>query len=163
MQTWFLGKPFKFTYASRNFTEGLSVTAKALKPDNTLLGSYSLIENTETGFEGTYYFNLSTSQSDPEGTYQVVVQEGTYKAITKVNMAADISTGSGEVDNKLIAVLQHKQITASVSSAKLNANITTNKLIAIAKKSNITANVISKKLTANVRQNKLIATIARCA
>jgi hypothetical protein len=112
-----LGRPYPIFYLARNAESGLTnITAKIKKPDGTYFGPFALSEDSESGFEGTYFYNFHTNAStDLEGEYLIVLSEPdvNHKAISRVSFEK-LESGSGPVDG--ISVIRTKGLNAMVKS-----------------------------------------------
>lgn len=84
-----LGRPYKVVYVAKGFVSGLTnIVAKVEKPNGAYVGLFPLIEDTDSFYAGTYYFNLVLSSSEQEGEYTVVIVEptSTHREVLKVTM-----------------------------------------------------------------------------
>jgi len=83
-----LGRPHRVFYESKNLVSGLTtIKAYVLRPDLSRVGPYSLAEVADVKFTGVYFFDLSTSLSDPPGEYMVVIEspsENNYRTMVKI-------------------------------------------------------------------------------
>ncbi len=71
----FLGTPHRIFYVAKNLATGLTgITAKVLRPDNAVIGTFPLSPSPGgVSFGGLYYFDLITSTSDLPGEWMVMV------------------------------------------------------------------------------------------
>lgn len=71
----FLGTPHRIFYVAKNLAPGLTgITAKVLRPDNAVVGTFPLSPSPGgASFSGLYYFDLITSVSDPAGEWMAMV------------------------------------------------------------------------------------------
>jgi len=89
-----IGRPYKVVYVAKGFTTGLTnIVAKVEKPNGSYVDLFPLIEDVDSFYAGTYYFNLVTSLADPEGEYTVVIVEptSTHREVLKVTLENPIS------------------------------------------------------------------------
>lgn len=88
-----LGRPYKISYTAKNFASGLTnIVARVEKPNGTYIGLFPLIEEVDSFYAGSYYFNLVLSNADLEGEYTVSIVEPTsgHREIFKVTMEREI-------------------------------------------------------------------------
>lgn len=140
-----LGRPYKIVYAAKNFASGLTnVVARVEKPNGTYIGLFPLIEDVDSFYAGTYYFNLVLSNSDLEGEYTVIIVEPTsaHREVYKVTMEREIDVtfnfedfdvkGKVTLDQKLKAKIIPLTIlkgTISKESVMLTGKILNNALV----------------------------------
>lgn len=71
----YLGTPHRVFYVAKNLATGLTgITAKVLRPDNVVIGTFPLSASPGGApFAGLYYFDLITANTDPEGEWMCMV------------------------------------------------------------------------------------------
>ena len=117
-----LGIANKIIYSSKDHVTGLeNITAKVIKPNGLVMGPFNLSEITEPGFEGNYFFNFSTSLSDPEGDYfgTIFSADENHRTNFKVSVyASESGGGSGPVstdsEEPLIGIIEDITISGSI-------------------------------------------------
>jgi hypothetical protein len=160
-----LGKPYKFFYSARNFTSGLTdIIALVKKPDGSAKGTYSLSELSGSLFVGTYYFDLPTTQNEPEGEYSVIIYEQTsaHREIAKVTL--QLTTGSVEQDinPELFGTISSEALTYKIAKdlpiyGVLSANRLTGVIMADSRVNGIMqSNVITAKISEEILTAKLL-------
>ena len=161
-----LGRPYRFFYSARNYVTGLSdILAQVKKPDGSLHGNYTLSEFTGGLFDGTYYFNILSTQNDPAGEYTVAIVEQTsgHKTIQKVTLDTASVDGVEVAEPELFGVLKDEYINASiVSQSTLNGSLESESLSAKVEDSKISAVIQTDSLTANMSEEILIGKLSEC-
>lgn len=92
-----LGKIERIIYEAKRLQTGLTgITAYVLKPGSVVGGSFALNEYSFAAFRGIYFFDYLTSDTDPEGTYTIVISspnENNYRTVTKVDLFSTETSG----------------------------------------------------------------------
>lgn len=159
-----IGKPYKILYSSRNFVSGLTdIIAQVKKPDGSLHANYSLLEISGTMFQGTYSFDLASTQNDTKGEYSVVIEEQTSgtKQISKVSLQSESSGGSisvqdpeiyGKMEESILigSILSDTYISGSLGLSILYGLIYGSNLIGTMKVDLLSAKISSEKLTGKI-------------
>jgi hypothetical protein len=149
-----LGTIHKLVYASKNFKSGLTnISIKVLKPDGSVHASGTMTEFSEAGFEGVYYFNVSTLINDPQGEYAAMITEPTanHKAKAKVSYVTDLG-GSGGVSEggtdtiELELDIKKESLEFAIESSELKLGLETR---------TIGLNIVTEGLNLDISHGKL--------
>jgi hypothetical protein len=155
-----LGTPYKFTYTARGFSSGLSLTAKVMRPNGSLHGTYSLTEFVDPSFSGVYFFDLLTTQLNPEGEYTIVVTENDYKAAGKVSMRIPAEGDPMPVCEPIKAIIKTSKLSGIIKSEnKLIGHLKPSKVSGTIKASGLVGKIKTNLIKGEIKTQKIIGVI----
>lgn len=157
-----LGTPYRFTYTARGFSSGLSLSAKVIKPNGSVLGTFSLVEFAEIEFAGVYYFDMLTTQLMPEGEYVVVVNEIGYKIAGKVSMRLpNAGEESFSICEPAIGRIESRQISGKIQlNSPILGVVNSNAIVGTVESRQIVKGVLtSLKIVAKIETPTIIGVV----
>lgn len=160
-----LGTPYRFVYTARGFTSGLTLFAKVIKPNGSVLGTFSLVEFSDPAFVGVYYFDMLTTQLMPEGEYAIVVTEdANFKQTGKVSMRLP-SAGeeSFSICEPIIGRIEARQILGKIQlNSPILGVVSANAIVGRVESKQIIKGVLnSLKITARI-ETPTITGVVKC-
>lgn len=130
-----LGSAYRLVYEARNFRVGLTdVVATVIKSDSSKIGPISLVESTESGFEGVYLANIPTSEADPIGEWIGLISSASdgLKSTFRMSMQK-VSSGGGSSDISdgclLVGTIINGKLLGSMANSSLQGQMTKQTLV----------------------------------
>ena len=162
-----LGRPYRFFYSAKNYATGLSnIIAQVKKPNGSFHGNYTLLEFTGGLFDGSYYFDIPSTQNDPEGEYVIAILEQTslHKTTQKVTLDLNTSDGGAEIqDPDLFGRIYSESITGKIiNNGSLVAHVNNDSLSAKLSEDIIVGLIENTPIKYSIREEYLIGKLSEC-